>query len=183
MTDNLAFSQKVRNALIALGAIALSIALFFAVTQQNSSHSLEQQAAAAIPLNEALANQKPTLVEFYANWCTSCQAMAADMDTLRTSHPDDVNFVMLNVDNPNWLPEVLRYDVDGIPHLVYLDASGQTVAQAVGEQPLSILKADVDALVAGQALPYAESVGASSEFSTVVPDRATDPRSHGAFAS
>ncbi|MEM8641914.1 MAG: thioredoxin domain-containing protein [Cyanobacteria bacterium P01_G01_bin.54] len=183
MTNSPASSQWIRNSLIAVAAIALGVTLFVAVVQPNRSDGLSAQAAAATPLATALTNGKPTLIEFYANWCTSCQAMAADMNTLKASHPDDLNFVMLNVDNPNWLPELLRYEVDGIPHLVYLDAEGQTVGQAVGEQPLTILRADAAALVTNAPLPYAEAMGAASSFLPPTPSPAsTDPRSHGAFA-
>lgn len=184
MTDNLALPQRVRNSLIAVVAIVLSVVLFFAVTQNRGSQSLEQQAQAALPLDVALTNHKPTLIEFYANWCTSCQAMAADLATLKASHADDLNFVMLNVDNPNWLPEILRYDVDGIPHLVYLSGDGETIAQAIGEQPLTVLMADAEALIAGETLPYAQTaVGSTSTFAPPKPTNPTDPRSHGAFAS
>ncbi|MGB0564397.1 MAG: thioredoxin domain-containing protein [Spirulinaceae cyanobacterium] len=183
MTNTPALSQWVRNSLIAVAAIALGVTLFFAVAQPSRSSSLSAQAETAIPLETALANTNPTLIEFYANWCTSCQAMAADMETLRATHPDDLNFVMLNVDNPNWLPELLRYGVDGIPHLIYLDAEGNTVGQAVGEQPLTILMADASALVAGESLPYAEAVGTASDFAPPTASPASsDPRSHGAFA-
>lgn len=188
MTDNLAFPQRVRNSLIAVAAIVLSVVLFLAVTQNRGGTSLEQQAQGSVPLAAALANPKPTIIEFYANWCTSCQAMAADLATLKANHAADLNFVMLNVDNPNWLPEILRYDVDGIPHLVYLNGDGETVAQAIGEQPLSVLSADADALIAGEPLPYAQAygqnpAGSTSTFAPPTPTNPTDPRSHGAFAS
>lgn len=185
MTDNLAAPQRVRNVFIALFAIALSVIVFFVAFGQTSpTQSLAQQAEQATPLAAALSNEKPTLVEFYANWCTSCQAMAADLATLKQDYRDRVNFVMLNVDNPKWLPEILRYNIDGIPHFVYLDKQGTMVAQAIGEQPLGILRADLRALAAGEALPYAQAVGEVSAFSASPVSAATptDPRSHGAFA-
>jgi len=55
-----------------------------------------------------VANGKPTLIEFYANWCS--QAMAPIW--LTAKYPDSVNFVMLNVDNTKWLPEILKYLVE-----------------------------------------------------------------------
>lgn len=173
---------RVRNFLIALVAIALTIALSLGLRTETTSVSLDAQADAATPLEVALSNGKPTMMEFYANWCTSCQAMAKDLDELKQQYADKLNFVMLNVDNSKWLPELLRYRVDGIPHFVFLDKAGEAIAQTIGEQPRSVVGANLDALVAGLPLPYAQASGQVSTIkSPVAPNKASadDPRSHG----
>lgn len=172
---------RVRNFLIALVAIALTIALAFGLRTETTSVSLDTQAQAATPLEVALSNGKPTLMEFYANWCTSCQAMADDLEDLKQRYADKLNFVMLNVDNTKWLPELLRYRVDGIPHFVFLSKAGEAIAQTLGEQPRSIMAANLDALVVGSTLPFAQASGQVSAIkSPIAPSKAgtDDPRSH-----
>ena len=176
---------KLRNGVLALVAIALGVALYFGFQGQVSARSLEAQAQRSVPLAMALANPQPTLVEFYANWCTSCQAMARDLAELKQSYGDQVNFVMLNVDNGKWLPEVLKYRVDGIPHFVYLDTSGTAIAQSIGEQPLGILRDNLTALLAQQPLPHAQATGQTStlDTETLAKSKTTtpvSPRSHSA---
>ncbi|NET61322.1 MAG: redoxin family protein [Symploca sp. SIO2E6] len=174
---------RIRNFLIALVAIALGVALFLGLKTETGSVSLESQAAASTPLEVALSNDKPTLMEFYANWCTTCQAMAKDLGELKQQYATKVNFVMLNVDNSKWLPEILNYRVDGIPHFVFLGTDGQAIAQTIGEQPRSVLEADLEALVANLPLPYTQGSGQISAFEASVLSTTTgqdDPRSHGA---
>jgi len=174
---------RLRNFVIVGVAIVLSVALFLGLRTQTHTPSLSTLAAASTPFNVALTNQKPTLVEFYADWCTSCQAMAADIQALEQQYGDRVNFVMLNVDNSKWLPEVLHYRVEGIPHFVFLDRQGETIASSIGEQPRPILAANLEALVADAPLPYRSATGRTSEFeATVQPDRenTANPQSHGA---
>ncbi|PSF38135.1 thiol:disulfide interchange protein [Aphanothece hegewaldii CCALA 016] len=173
-TDN-----RIRNIIIALAAVILSAALFFGLQTQTNSTSLEAQAEQSIPIETALANGKPTLTEFYANWCTSCQAMAPEIAEIKKQYGNSVNFVMLNVDNNKWLPEILRYRVDGIPHFVYLNKGGKAIAQTIGEQPKSIIEANLNALIADSTLPYASSTGQTSNFNLGSTENA-DPRSHGA---
>lgn len=176
-------ANRIRNLLIALAAISLSVAIFFGFQTQASSVSLEAQAEQSTSLTVALTNGKPTLTEFYANWCTSCQAMAPELAIIKEKYAKSVNFVMLNVDNNKWLPEILRYRVDGIPHFVFLNATGEALAQTLGEQPLSVMEANLDALVANQTLPYASSTGQISTFNAPVnapSSSQSDPRSHGA---
>jgi hypothetical protein len=88
---------------------------------------------------------------------------------------------MLNVDNTKWLPEMLRYRVDGIPHFLFMNAQGEAIAQAIGEQPKKIIEANLDALIANSPLPYANKQGQISpvEAKVTITDDTTDPRSHG----
>lgn len=179
---------KIRNFIVVSVAVVLSVLVVLGIQTQTPAASLESLAASAIPLEQALVNEQPSLMEFYANWCTSCQAMAGDMANLRALYGNQVNFVMLNVDNTKWLPEMLHYRVDGIPHFVYLDNHGKTVAMAIGEQPEAVIVSNLEALLAEAELPYQQAAGPMSDLEvalrnqTMSNPRSDDPRSHGAQA-
>jgi thiol:disulfide interchange protein len=171
-----------RNLVIAIAAVILSIALFLGSQTQTNSLSLESQVKQSSSLDVALSNHKPTLTEFYADWCTSCQAMAGDLGKIKQAYGDRLNFVMLNVDNTKWLPEMMRYRVDGIPHFVFIDSQGKAIAESIGEQPKGILEANLDALIANNPIPYANKTGQVSQFEPqvkVIDNTNTDPRNHG----
>ncbi|UKO97625.1 thioredoxin family protein [Nostoc sp. UHCC 0870] len=172
---------RLRNFLIAIVAIALSVALFLGLRTETNSASLVNLEEASIPLEVATTNGKPSIVEFYANWCTVCQKMAPDIAELEQQYTGKVNFVMLNVDNTKWLPEMLKYRVDGIPHFVFLNNTGESVAQAIGDQPHTVMASNLEALVTGSSLPYAQASGKVSQFSAPVTPTTSqdDPRSHG----
>jgi thiol-disulfide isomerase/thioredoxin len=172
---------RVRNFLIAIVAIALSVALVLGLRSETTSASLSKLDEASIPLEVAVSNGKPSLVEFYADWCTVCQKMAPDMTELEHQYADKLNFVMLNVDNTKWLPEMLKYRVDGIPHFVFLGKNGETIAQAIGDQPRTVMASNLEALATDSSLPYAQASGQVSKFSAPVAPKASkeDPRSHG----
>lgn len=184
-------ATKMRNLLVVSVGVVLTVLVVMGVQTQTPAASLEALAAEATPLEEALANEKPSFMEFYANWCTSCQAMAGDMADLRATYGDEVNFVMLNVDNNKWLPEMLHYRVDGIPHFVYVDNQGEPVTAAIGEQPKAIIASNLEALINGQALPHQQGIGQTSNLETPTSrsaaitnaNRSDDPRSHGAQAA
>jgi len=186
MADSSSSSTRpnwLRNLAVTVAAVALAVAVLVGMRTQAANPSLGELANSAVPYETALASGKPTLVEFYANWCTTCQAMAGDMASLRERYGDRVNFVMLNVDNNKWLPEMLTYRVDGIPHFVYLDANGTPQGEAIGEQPRLVVAENLDALVSHQALPHIQGNGTTSLLEgnplsrqAVIND---DPRSHG----
>jgi thiol:disulfide interchange protein len=174
-----ASSNQLRNLLVAIAAIVLTTALFFGFQAQQSSTSLDAVAAAASPIDQALANGKPTTIEFYADWCSSCQSMAADNLSLEKEYSDRMNFVMLNVDNTKWLPEVTKYRVDGIPRFIFLDGANQAIGDTTGAVPRAIMAENIEAAIAKQPLPH-NSIS-SDRISPVTEPKAADisqPRDH-----
>ncbi|MBD2178879.1 thioredoxin family protein [Pseudanabaena sp. FACHB-1998] len=173
-------SHKLRNLLVAIAAIILTTALYLGFQTQQSSTSLDAVAAAAQPIDVALANDKPTTIEFYADWCSSCQSMAADNLSLEQEYGDRMNFVMLNVDNTKWLPEITKYRVDGIPRFIFLDRQNQAIGDATGAIPREIMAANIEAAIANQSLPH-NSIS-SDRTSPMKEPKASDnaqPRDHG----
>ncbi|MGF1520391.1 MAG: thioredoxin family protein [Nodosilinea sp.] len=188
MSDNLPVTSELlpnraRNLVVAISAVVLAAAMFLGLRTQASTPSLAELAASAVPYEVAQTNDKPTLLEFYANWCATCQAMAGDMAELRESYGDRVNFVMLNIDNNKWLPEMLAYRVEGIPLFAYLGADARPIATAIGEQPRQILSDNLEALIAQAPLPHQQTLGRASEIEGDFLSRQgtvnADPRAHG----
>ncbi|MBW4664931.1 MAG: thioredoxin family protein [Chroococcus sp. CMT-3BRIN-NPC107] len=171
---------KFRNLLIVLVAVVLSVALFLGLRTDKNAVTLTALAATSTPLEVAMSNGKPTLMEFYADWCGSCQAMAPDIAQLEKEYSKSVNFVMLNVDNTKWLPEILQYRVDGIPHFVFSAKNGKEIAQTIGKQPYDIMSSNLEALIAETPLPYVQnSIGVSKFVAPVTPTaNSDDPRLH-----
>jgi thiol-disulfide isomerase/thioredoxin len=149
---------------------------------------LERLARQSLDLPVALRNGKPTLVEFYADWCEACRTMAPAMESIETQRRGQLDVVLLNVDNPRWQPELERYDVNGIPQIELFNAAGEAVGRSIGARSLTELRALSDALIAGEPLPALGGVGAISslnqpdgEVAAAEPSAATmaGPRSHG----
>lgn len=105
-----------------------------------------------------IGNGKPTLIDIHADWCTNCKTMAAGMYTLEHSNAfrDKVNFVSLDADDPKNNDIIERFQVDGIPHHVIIDKSGELKATLVGLIPMDVFREDLKALLNGKSeVPYA----------------------------
>lgn len=182
-SKTISLSTRIRNILIAFAAVAISITLFLGLQADTPSLSLESQAEEATPLEIALSNNQPTFLEFYANWCTSCQAMAKEIGELKDKYNGNINFVMLNVDNDKWLPEMLQYNVDSIPHFAFVSKEGSAITSVIGEQPQSVLDKNLQALAANESLPYANQQGQRSRVESPNSPQNSNadvqPRSHG----
>ncbi|KAJ6907386.1 hypothetical protein NC651_017941 [Populus alba x Populus x berolinensis] len=159
--------------LLAAGGLFLSSRLDFGV-------SLKDISVAALPYEEALSNGKPTVVEFYADWCEVCRELAPDVYKIEQQYKDRVNFVMLNVDNTKWEQELDEFGVEGIPHFAFLDRKGNEEGNVVGRLPRKYLLENVEALARGEGtIPHARVVGQYSNAENRKVRSAVDPRSHG----
>jgi len=179
------FATRSRNLIVAIVAIILGVVLATGINAPSGSATLATLADRAIAFEVARTNDKPTMIEFYANWCTSCQAMAPAIAELEGKYDDRINFVMLNIDNTNWLPEMEQYDVDGIPHFVFLDRANHTISQAIGEQPKSVFEQTLVSLLQGEVITVEPTDGQTSRLGDEPTDRlqpSSDPRGHGAIA-
>jgi len=171
--------------LILLVVALLVVAITWLQGTLGSGDLLDQLARRSIPLNQALSNGKPSLVEFYADWCEACRSMAPAMADLEKQHPE-INLVMLNVDNPTWQPELQRWQVNGIPHLQLFDSKGKSVGRSVGLRLNAELLSLAAALSEGRSLPDLAGVGAVSSLvdesqisrENSISSAAAGPRSH-----
>lgn len=71
--------SKQTNTLIAGGAALVGVALFAFTRLSVGPATLNTLQQVSIPYEEALTNGRPTLVEFYADWCSICRSTAPDV--------------------------------------------------------------------------------------------------------
>ena len=194
--------ERARGKTIALAAFATGVFAFGVSTTSGvgggdaiAGANLSQLEKRSTSLDAALSSGKPTVLEFYADWCEVCKESAPTVYAVETAHASGVNFVMLNIDNTKWGGELDAYGVDGIPHLEFLDKDGVSEGFIVGKFPKEVLEANVAALERGEkTLPYAKKYGLATTVQApdivagassvgdprggIVPP-STDPRAHG----
>jgi thioredoxin 1 len=78
-----------------------------------------------------LENEKPVLVDFWAEWCRPCHMIAPVIEEIAKERQDIV-VGKLDVDNNQEL--AIRYNVQGIP-FIGLFEHGRLARQAVGAMP------------------------------------------------
>jgi|SRR6185312_2126467 thioredoxin 1 len=79
---------------------------------------------------EVLQSEGKVLVDFWADWCGPCHAVAPVLD--RIADERDLKLVKVNIDQEQEL--AMRYGVASIP-LMILFENGEPIAQVVGAQP------------------------------------------------
>ena len=126
----------------------------------------------------AFTNNKPTFLEFYAEWCEVCKEMAPKVSSLKKDFEKDINFVFLNVDNQKWSNYIQKFSVNGIPQVNLFDKQGNLTSTFIGKQDEIKIRQSINN-IEKEEKPYEEIINA--EVSTIQENKNNEvsPRSHG----
>lgn len=76
-----------------------------------------------------LKSEKPVLVDFFAEWCGPCKAMAPALEQVADALKDSVTVVKVDVDQSPSIAQ--KYNVRAMPTLMIFNG-GEVLAQHVG---------------------------------------------------
>ena len=141
------FFNKSLKAIIALLIVFFIVSLFwFRNLFFQSTYLLKSFGELSVDPEIAFKNNKPTFLEFYAEWCEVCKEMAPKVSALKEEYENDMNFVFLNVDNQKWDSYVRKFDVNGIPQLNLFNREGDLISTFIGKQEEITIKDSIDRL-------------------------------------
>lgn len=91
--------------------------------------------------DEVIKSEIPVLVDFWAEWCGPCRAIAPIIEEIAPNYLGKLKIVKCNVDDNQ--PIASQYDIRGIPTLL-LFKDGNIGAKKVGALTKSQLTAFID---------------------------------------
>jgi thioredoxin 1 len=90
---------------------------------------------------EVLQSPAPVLIDYWADWCNPCKALAPILDDVAKDYSDRLKIAKLNIDENQQTPA--KYGIRGIPTLM-LFKDGNLVATKVGLLSKSQLTSFID---------------------------------------
>ena len=171
-------NRNLKTIFILVISIVIISLLLFRNLFFKSTYLLKSFGELSVDPEIAFTNNKPTFLEFYAEWCEVCKEMAPQVSAFKDEYEKDINFVFLNVDNQKWGNYIQKFAVNGIPQVNLFDKKGNLISTFIGKQDEIKIRESINNLEKEEQ-PYEEII--NSEFSIIQENKNNEvsPRSHG----
>ena len=93
---------------------------------------------------EVIDSDQPALVDFWAEWCMPCRALAPTIDELAADYNGKLKVAKVDIDSNRDV--TTKYGINAIP-TVLLFKNGEVVKQFVGITPKGDFASEIDAIV------------------------------------
>jgi thioredoxin 1 len=90
---------------------------------------------------EVLRSDVPVLVDFYADWCGPCHAIAPTIEALSNEFEGKIKFVKVDVDANQEVAS--RYEIMSIPTIMLFE-NGKVEDSIVGAYPATVYKQHIE---------------------------------------
>ena len=172
------FNKKLQAIILLLIALVIIFLILFRNLLFQSTFILKSFGELSIDPAIAFNNNKPTFLEFYAEWCEVCKEMAPEVSALKDKYEKDINFVFLNVDNQKWNNYIRKFSVNGIPQVNLFDSKGNLVSTFIGKQEELKIRDSINKI---ESETKSREDILNAEFSVIKENKKNEvsPRSHG----
>ena len=174
----LILKENFKTILILIISIILISLLLFKNFFFKSTYLLKSFGELSVDPEIAFTNNKPTFLEFYAEWCEVCKEMAPQVSAFKDEYEKDINFVFLNVDNQKWGNYIQKFAVNGIPQVNLFDKRGNLISTFIGKQNEIKIRESIKNLEKEEK-PYEEIINAEFSIIQEIKNNEASPRSHG----
>ena len=93
---------------------------------------------------DVLKSDKPVMVDYWAEWCSPCKAIAPVLEEIAEEYEDKLIIAKMDVDQNQQTPQ--KYAVRGIPTLMIFK-DGNVIGTKVGQASKSQLSAFIDSTI------------------------------------